>query len=132
MSLVQVVYVGRKPFAVDNVAQSGKQWMGHGDVQEVTPAQARLLVKYPDQWRLVSDKDVAALEASTVMQQTTDDGEVVEVNKDDLQKPVERMNKTELMALAQTMGKELAPTLSKKAMADQIETWKNEGVGGVE
>ena len=132
MNLVQVVYVGRKPFAVDNVAQSGKQWAGNGDVQEVTAAQARVLVKYPDQWRLVSDADAAAVQASAMVQQVTPDGDVVEVSQADLQKPLEKMSKTELMAVAQTMGKELAPALSKKAMLDQIDTWKNEGVGDVE
>lgn len=132
MNLVQVVYVGRKPFAVDNVAQSGKQWAGNGDVQEVTAAQARVLVKYPDQWRLVSDADAAAVQAAAMVQQVTPDGDVVEVSQADLQKPLEKMSKTELMAVAQTMGKELAPALSKKAMLDQIEAWKNEGVGDVE
>lgn len=132
MNLVQVVYVGRKPFAVDNVAHSGKLWAGRGDVQEVTPAQARVLVQYPDQWRLASDADAAAVQASAVVQHTAPNGETTELNLADLQKPLEKMSKAELMATAQTMGKELAPTLSKKAMIDQIEAWKTDGVGGVE
>jgi hypothetical protein len=50
MDQVRIKYVGRKPFATDNVARSGKQWAGRGDVQEVTEAQAKILCRYPDQW----------------------------------------------------------------------------------
>ena len=56
--LVQVVYLGNKPFATDNVAKSGKQWSGYGDVQEVTPEQAKILIKYPDQWALGDGKNL--------------------------------------------------------------------------
>lgn len=48
---VKVTYVGKKPFAADNVAHSGKMWHGRGDVQEVTAAQAAILLRYPDQWQ---------------------------------------------------------------------------------
>ena len=45
---VKIKYVGRKPFCIDNVARSGASWNGNGDVQEVTPAQAKILIKYAD------------------------------------------------------------------------------------
>ena len=48
--LVPVRYVGNKPFAIDNVARSGKFWHGRGTVQKVTPAQAKRLCLHPDQW----------------------------------------------------------------------------------
>lgn len=49
--LVAVVYVGKKTLASDNVAHSGRQWDGRGDVQRVTPEQAAILFRYPDQWQ---------------------------------------------------------------------------------
>lgn len=52
---VRVEYVGRKPFAVDNVSGSGKCWNGPGDVQVVTEDQAEALAKYPDQWVVVGE-----------------------------------------------------------------------------
>ena len=67
-NLVQVVYVGNKPHAFDNVAHSGKCWAGKGDVQEVTDAQAKLLLKYPDQWALANEADRAAVEAPVSIQ----------------------------------------------------------------
>ena len=47
---VAVRYVGNKPQAFGGVAHAGKVWNGHGDVQNVTPAQAAVLLAYPDQW----------------------------------------------------------------------------------
>ncbi|MEN9864940.1 MAG: hypothetical protein RL748_530 [Pseudomonadota bacterium] len=38
---IAVRYVGKKLNAQDNVAKSGKLWEGNGDVQWVTPKQAR-------------------------------------------------------------------------------------------
>ena len=61
-NLVPVVYVGNKPHAFDNIAHSGKSWQGKGDVQEVTDAQAKLLLKYPDQWALANEADRAAVD----------------------------------------------------------------------
>jgi hypothetical protein len=126
-NLVQVVYVGNKPHAFDNVAHSGKCWTGKGDVQEVTDAQAKLLLKYPDQWALANEADRAAVEAPVSIQGKDEDGEPVSIDPDDLKKPLEKMNKTELTALAkQTWDKELDPAMTKKAMIDQIEEWQHE------
>lgn len=126
-NLVQVVYVGNKPHAFDNVAHSGKCWEGKGDVQEVTDAQAKLLLKYPDQWALANEADRAAVEAPVSIQGKDEDGEPVSIDPDDLKKPLEKMNKTELTALAkQTWDKELDPAMTKKAMIDQIEEWQHE------
>lgn len=54
--LVKIVYVGKKPYATDNVAHSGKSWNGRGDVQEVTLRQASMLCRFPDQWQVVDGK----------------------------------------------------------------------------
>lgn len=126
-NLVQVVYVGNKPHAFDNVAHSGKCWAGKGDVQEVTDAQAKLLLKYPDQWALANESDRSAVEAPVSIQSQGENGEAVTIDPDDLKKPLEKMNKAELSALAkQSWDKELDPAMTKKAMIDQIEEWQHE------
>ncbi len=51
-----VRYVGKKPFATDNVASSRKVWNGPGDVQLVTEEQAKILTSYKDQWALVAEE----------------------------------------------------------------------------
>ena len=126
-NLVSVVYVGNKPHAFDNIAHSGKSWQGKGDVQEVTDAQAKLLLKYPDQWALANEADRAAVEAPVSIEGKNEDGEAVVIDPDDLKKPLEKMNKAELSALAkQSWDKELDPAMTKKAMIDQIEEWQHE------
>lgn len=126
-NLVPVVYVGNKPHAFDNIAHSGKSWQGKGDVQEVTDAQAKLLLKYPDQWALANEADRAAVEAPVSIEGKNEDGEAVTIDPDDLKKPLEKMNKAELSALAkQSWDKELDPAMTKKAMIDQIEEWQHE------
>lgn len=126
-NLVQVVYVGNKPHAFDNIAHSGKSWQGKGDVQEVTDAQAKLLLKYPDQWALANEADRATVEAPVSIQSQDENGEAVTIDLDDLKKPLEKMNKAELAAMAkQSWDKELDPAMTKKAMIDQIEEWQHE------
>lgn len=126
-NLVPVVYVGNKPHAFDNIAHSGKSWQGKGDVQEVTDAQAKLLLKYPDQWALANEADRAAVEAPVSTEGKDENGEDVTIDPDDLKKPLEKMNKAELSALAkQSWDKELDPAMTKKAMIDQIEEWQHE------
>ena len=126
-NLVPVVYVGNKPHAFDNIAHSGKSWQGKGDVQEVTDAQAKLLLKYPDQWALANEADRATVDAPVSIQSQDENGEAVTIDPDDLKKPLEKMNKAELSALAkQSWDKELDPAMTKKAMIDQIEEWQHE------
>lgn len=126
-NLVPVVYVGNKPHAFDNIAHSGKSWHGKGDVQKVTDAQAKLLLKYPDQWALANEADRAAVEAPVSIQSQDENGEAVTIDPDDLKKPLEKMNKAELSALAkQLWDKELDPAMTKKTMIDQIEEWQHE------
>lgn len=126
-NLVPVIYVGNKPHAFDNIAHSGKSWQGKGDVQEVTDAQAKLLLKYPDQWALANEVDRAAVEAPVSIEGKDENGEAVTIDPDDLKKPLEKMNKAELSALAkQSWDKELDPAMTKKAMIDQIEEWQHE------
>jgi hypothetical protein len=47
---MKIKYVGKKPFAVDPVAGSGKTWNGNGDIQTMTDKQGEMLCKYPDQF----------------------------------------------------------------------------------
>ena len=122
--LIKVVYVGKKPVAFDNVARSGKSWAGEGDIQEVTDAQAKLLIKFPDQWQLANKKDRASVETPESITGTDDNGKAVTVDPESLKQPIEKMSKAELTALAMDRwGKELDSKLSKKAMIDQIEEW---------
>lgn len=122
--LIEVMYVGNKPHAYDNVARSGKSWAGKGDIQEVTDAQAKLLIKFPDQWELVNEKDRKAVEKPVSIVGHDDEGNDVSVDPEALTKPVETMTKAELTALASNRwGKELDPKLSKKQMIDQLEEW---------
>jgi len=126
-NLVPIVYVGNKPHAFDNIAHSGKSWKGYGDVQEVTVSQAKLLLKHPDQWALANEAYRAAVEATVSIESKDEYGDTVTIYQDDLKKPLEKMSKAELVALAkQSFDKELEPAMSKKTMIDQIEEWQNE------
>lgn len=123
-NLIQVVYVGKKPEAFDNVARSGKTWHGAGDIQEVTDAQAKLLLKFPDQWQLANEDDRDQVETPVSVVGKDENGQQVTVDPEALTKPLEKMNKAELTALAtDRFGKELDAKLSKKAMVDQLEEW---------
>lgn len=121
---VNIVYVGNKPHAFDNVAKSGKSWEGNGAVQQVTDKQAKILLKYPDQWALENEGDQAVVDTPNTVDSVGENGEAVVVNEEDLKKPLERMTKPELVAFAKDKwGKDLDVSLSKKLMIDQIEEW---------
>ena len=121
---VNIVYVGNKPHAFDNVAKSGKSWEGKGSVQQVTDKQAKILLKYPDQWALENEGDQAVVDTPNTVESVGENGESVVVNEEDLKKPLERMTKPELVAFAKDKwGKDLDVSLSKKLMIDQIEEW---------
>jgi len=125
--LIALRYVGKKPAAYDNIARSGVTWAGFGDVKEVTDAQAKLLLKYPDQWELVSVADKESVEAPVSISVQDEDGEDVVIDPEALKKPLEKMSKPELKALAQDKwGKELDARKSTKAMIDQIEEWERD------
>jgi hypothetical protein len=121
---VNIVYVGNKPHAFDNVAKSGKSWEGKGAVQQVTDKQAKILLKYPDQWALENESDQAVVDTPNTVESVGENGEAVDVDEADLKKPLERMTKPELFAFAKDKwGKDLDVSLSKKLMIDQIEEW---------
>ena len=125
--LTQVVYVGNKPEAFDNVARSGKCWRGKGDIQDVTYAQAKALLKYPDQWRLEDDADLADVMAPEQIKATDEDGTVVDVDPTSFDLPLEKMTRPEMMAYAKhKWGKKLPANMRRKAMIDQIEEWIHE------
>ena len=125
--LIPVRYVGRKQTAFDNVARSGVTWNGHGDVQHVTDAQAKLLLKYPDQWELTNERDAEAVNAPVSISVVNEDGDRVAIDPEDLKKPLERMTKAELVALAKDRwGKHLDARWSTKRMIDQIEEWQRD------
>lgn len=120
--LIKIVYVGKKPTAYDNVAKSGKCWNGPGDVQEVTEDQAKQLLKYPDQWDVVDADDAGILNTQSTTEVTDENGESVLVDENALKKPLEKMTKAELVALAKAKwGKELDASIGKKLLIDAIE-----------
>lgn len=129
--LVDIKYVGKKPFALDNVAGSGKLWNGKGDVQTVTAHQAKILLKYPDQWGLANaeDADLVAKPVTVEIETGTDaqgQTQTEEVNAEALSKPLERMTKPELVALAKVkFNADLDVSKAKKALIDQIEELMN-------
>ena len=126
-NLIKLVYVGNKPAAYDNIARSGKTWNGKGDVQEVTDAQAKLLLKFTDQWQLANEKDRAAVEKPVSISVTDEAGDDVVIDPEALKQPIEKLSKAELSALAKNKwGKDLSANKSRKEMIDQIEEWERD------
>lgn len=124
MNLIPVTYVGQKEMAIDNVAFSGKVWAGNGDVQEVTHAQAKLLLKHPKVWALAEPEDAARVAEPVKIVVQDEDGESVVVEDTSLSKPLEKMSKSELTALAfSRWGKHLDSRKPTKLLIDQIEEW---------
>lgn len=122
---VKVKYVGKKPFAVDNVARSGKCWMGAGDVQEVTDAQAQILISFADQWALDNEADAALIAEPEPIKTDMGDGAEVDVAPTELTKPLEQMTKAELVAYALTkFGQKIDGRSSTKVLIDQIEEFQ--------
>lgn len=127
MQTIRIKYVGKKAVAFDNVASSGKSWHGAGDVQEVTVPQAKELVKFTDQWALDNADDAQLFDVVQTVTVADGDGGSTKVNLDELDaNRLESMTKTELMAYAKTLGKELKPQTAKADMVDQIEEWQKE------
>lgn len=124
---ILLMYVGNKPAAYDNIARSGKTWNGHGDIQEVTEAQARLLLKFPDQWQLVYEAQQQAVEHTESIKVTDEDGDQVIIDPDAFKKPIEKMTKAEMVAYARDRwSKDLDVSMAKKMMIDQIEEWERD------
>ena len=125
--LIKIIYVGKKPFAYDNMAGSGKCWNGNGDVHEVTDNQAKQLLKYTDQWELVDAADQAAVDKPTTVEVVGEDGEDVTIRTDGLGKALEKMSKAELLAFGKAkFGKDMDMAKSKKALIDAIEEFERD------
>jgi len=120
--MAQVKYIGRKATAIDNVANSGVMWNGNGDVQAVTDRQARILVKYADQWTLAEESDSILLKKEPVMAFINPEGERVEIPESAMKKPLEHMDMDELRAYAlEFYQKSFGPRISRKRLVDEIE-----------
>lgn len=126
-NLIKIQYIGSKPVAYDNVAKSGVSWTGHGDIQSVTDIQAKILLKFPDQWALVDKKDAAVVNTPISLKVIDEDGDEVLVDPTVLNKPLDRMTKSELLGYAKNKwGKVLDARSSSKSMIDKIEEWETE------
>lgn len=52
LEYVELVYVGKKQFKEDNVANSGTVWFGYGDSKQVAKRLYPLFARHPDVWML--------------------------------------------------------------------------------
>lgn len=59
----RVMYVGLKEAKIDNVADTGLVWCGHGDIHSVSDEVWAKLSKHPDVWELAPDP---AVEEATI------------------------------------------------------------------
>lgn len=115
---VNVMYVGRKPFAVDNVAHSGQTWEGRGDLKPVSPKQARLLLNHPSQWWL--EGPLPSLEEVDARVTEFFAGRFI---PDEVTLPtsVEDMDADELRAYAQAeYGQTLPARMDERALREEI------------
>lgn len=120
--MIRVKYVGKKPFAVDNIARSGIVWNGHGDVQDCADGVARAVLAYPDQWVVADQEDAvrAAKEPMTIF--LTPEGERLAFADADLKKNLEKMSADELRAYAlRHYRKTFPPRMSTKRLLDEVE-----------
>lgn len=120
MEKVNVMYVGMKPFAIDNVSGSGATWEGRGSVASVTRAQARRLLSYPDQWWLEGPVPTPAEVEASVAEFFAGRGVPADVA---LPKVLDEMNVEELReyALKEYGHKLSASTTSVKAAREEID-----------
>ena len=68
----KIQYVGKKPFAVDNVAGSRVTWNGNGDIKEVADECVATLLGYPDQWALAEGASIPSDQENKVAAPTKD------------------------------------------------------------
>ncbi|RQS39773.1 hypothetical protein [Burkholderia sp. Bp8990] len=123
--MIDIRYIGRKEWAIDPVAGSGVVWEGSGDVQEMTVTQARKILKHPDEWELANPDDAGRLEVQTVHQTLDEDGKPTEVDEKDLEKPIERMTRSELKVYAKLKyGRDIPANMSRAHMIDQVEEFE--------
>lgn len=113
----KVMYVGKKPFTVDNVAGTGKSWEGRGSVQAVTEDQARILLSHPDQWwpagKLPTSEEVDAKTVAFFSGTKIPEGAA-------LPKDVKEMSLAELKAHAKKIYGEKLRARTVKAALEEI------------
>jgi hypothetical protein len=75
----------------------------------------------------VNEADTAAVNVITTTDVTGEDGEAVSVSADAFSKPLEKMSKAELVALAKAkFGQELDASKPKKLLIDAIEEFNRD------
>ncbi len=120
-NLISIKYIGQKPFSMDNVAKSGKAWNGNGDVQDVTPRQAKLLLTHPGQWALADGRQASRLEGPNFVETEDANGNTVLTDEADLTGHIEKMTTAELVAYAQLKyGKTLKANRGRKLLLDEV------------
>lgn len=122
MKTIKIVYVGNKPTSHDNVARSGAIWNGKGDIQEVTEDQAKILLKYPDQWALADETEQDPTDNKTYIEVSDENGDLVKIDVEELTGSMEKMTKIQMIALIKMKwNKELPHTLTKKELMGEAE-----------
>lgn len=53
--VVEIAYIGNKPYKEDNICKTGAVWFGHGDVQKIERKYVPMLLKHPDVWMLKTE-----------------------------------------------------------------------------
>jgi hypothetical protein len=116
---VLIKYIGKKDFFPDFVSQSGKNWNGYGDVQEVTAEQAKKLLVHDDEFAEKNAHDAllakqeeeyaAAENADPAHESAPKSG--VQFEQAAIEKPapeeIAALNKGDLLALADTHAVDL-------------------------
>ena len=127
MKKLKIVYVGNKLMSHDNVTRSGAIWNGKGDIQEVTEDQAKILLKYPDQWALADANDDDPTDNKILIDVFDENGNLVNIDTAELTGSMEKMTKIQMIALIKMKwNKELPHTLTKKELMGEAETLEAE------
>lgn len=125
--MIELRYIGRKPWAVDPVGGSSAIWNGNGDVQPVPLKSARKILKHPDEWELANPDDAHRLEVNTTHVTLDEEGKLTEVDDADLKKPLEKMTRAELKVYAKiTFDRDIPATMAKSNMIDTIEEFEKD------
>lgn len=116
--VVFVMYVGSKPYAIDNVAGTGLTWEGRGAVQPVPAAKAKKFLQFPDQWwpegPVPTPEEVAARMKEFFAGNAIPQGVV-------LPKDLAEMDEAELVEYAfKEYGQHLKPTLTRAQLLEEI------------
>ena len=113
---MRIKYVGKKPTKQDNVAGTGKVWVGAGDVHEIPDEDAALLLKHPDVWA-----EAAAAEPEPLPPAETEPRWVLEPLSDEAAPVVlDTMTDAEIRKFGRDIGLTVANTLKGDELREYV------------